>query len=112
MNDYKCRTDSSDYHDPDDVMTTEQETALQSKKEQRRTEFYDIFVHGTEEEADEIAETLLEEDPELRRGVLRFISNAIADKYAYGIIAKSANKAAEEYMNSRIESGSDTWSNE
>lgn len=80
--------------------------------EERRTQdYYDIFVHGTgtKNEATDLAENIMLGDADLYLAVIDYIASRIGLDGS-GKLERQIQLSAEEYKDSCILDGSDTWS--
>ena len=108
-----CRTDSIEYHDPQNVMTIEQEKADDAYKAKRLRSFFDQFVWGDKnQETSDTIDALLENE-DVKAAIKKLVHNYIGIKETHAkehYLYKALNKACLSHVDFCIKHHTDDWS--
>jgi len=106
-----CRTDQADYHHTKAFNYTDADEAQdEANKENRRDEFWDVFVHGGKDEAMKLAETIMLRDADLYQAAIKMVVDAMAVSMPKTAFERQADSSGRDYMNECLNDSSDDWS--
>lgn len=109
----KCRTDSPYYHDPDNVMTEQQEKEAAAKRKQRIESFLSQFVWDDTCKPERLMWDIITEDGELRSTIVCMAMYYVDLKEEYvreKPLYKAVNKACRKWAEHCIDAKTDAWS--